>query len=712
MSTLLHLSDLHLGNPEPHQYIDDHKSPIAMGDRRAQRDVLRETLLALEDDRTLASVDAVIVSGDLTNRSDPSGFKEFPELMAPVFRSVQPENVVVVPGNHDVPWEPGPGIPGRYDGFLQATRAQRLVTPLLDGQDFDHAGPLTSRGAGPHVLEGDDFLVIPINSSNFCWGKEPLDDVAAEELLTAPASELAKLVEQLRRHDVARVSNAQIKQLLEMLRTDQPLLFQPELEDTRVRIAVLHHQLLPIGPAEELKSFESLTNLGAVRELFAQLGISIVLHGHKHESALYWDFVADRRGLDHPPHRMLVGAAPATFKARQPIGRLLHIGPRQAARDVVIEDVLAAPGPAGTPTRGSRQRARLWRRPRIDAVADAMALEGATVAEVYAQVQSVFEGRLHREPLHDLVCTITEPDDAGQVPAGYPPIRGVATPQEWMDDLVEWWQLREPQLLQHVTFNHGERIYRRWGDQVARAVRTLENGSVSTTRAVIMLLDPRTDGHPTGDFPSFVLVQLQIVARHGRRELDCTGYFRKQEMRYWWPINVAELARVQRDVVKALPAETGAVRRGTLRTITGYAAVEDKLPAVALAAIDRAVDQHPEHLWGMAYAVAHGDESEKAGVRALWDGYLLELDPTDDESSDVLTTSYRGLSDIASMIRWMKANDRPVGEALEDLIGFYASLQEQPGPILSTKSTVAGVRKRLAALRDALDSDLGPSSTP
>src|SRR4051794_33886856 len=110
MSTLLHLSDLHLGEPEDHQVIDSFRSRIAVGDRpRAQRDVLREALATLAKDHRLPHIDAVIVSGDLTNRSSQDGFDEFPEVLAPIAELVGAENVLVVPGNHDVPWEHGPG---------------------------------------------------------------------------------------------------------------------------------------------------------------------------------------------------------------------------------------------------------------------------------------------------------------------------------------------------------------------------------------------------------------------------------------------------------------------------------------------------------------------------------------------------------------------------------------------------------------------------
>lgn len=44
MTSILHISDLHLGPPEDWQWVDDHKNEIASADRRAPKDVLAETI--------------------------------------------------------------------------------------------------------------------------------------------------------------------------------------------------------------------------------------------------------------------------------------------------------------------------------------------------------------------------------------------------------------------------------------------------------------------------------------------------------------------------------------------------------------------------------------------------------------------------------------------------------------------------------------------
>jgi 3',5'-cyclic AMP phosphodiesterase CpdA len=195
MSGVLHLSDLHLGKPGDHQWLDDHKASIAGSDRRAERDVLRETITAFADDGGLDKVEAVVVSGDLTNRGGSDGFDEFAELMQLITAHVAPEKILVVPGNHDVPREHGPGDPERYTEFLRVTREQGFVTPLLDGVDFDDGGALSGQGGErQHLVYGKRFAIV-------------------EELLSVDPDKISEATKALRRHDIPRVSNAQMTAL-------------------------------------------------------------------------------------------------------------------------------------------------------------------------------------------------------------------------------------------------------------------------------------------------------------------------------------------------------------------------------------------------------------------------------------------------------------------------------------------------------------------
>lgn len=686
---------------------------MASGDRRAEKAVLTETLQALEADGALADVDAVVISGDLTNAAQPGGLTEFAELGERLAACVSRDQILVVPGNHDVPREHGPGDPQRYDEFRRVTRELGFATPLLDGIDFDADGRLEPEARRhPHVVQNERFVVVPLNSSHFCWGTEPLPDQVVENLLSvAEPDDVAAATEEIRRHDVPRVSNAQMSAIAHLL-TELSLDLQSSAEG-RVCVGVLHHQLLPVSAREEFKSFESLTNLGAVREFLVALGAQVLLHGHKHESALYWDHVSDQRRLSAPPARLLVNAAPGKFRPGLLVARTLEIGGGLSAPEVRIEEVFAAERRGGAIRRATAERARLWDSPAAAAKTESRVVRGETASETYARVQSLFAGRPPGEALRHLVCEVAGPDGAERVPTDYPAPGDPATVQAWMTDLVDWWQLPEPQLGQGVAFNHGDRLYRRWGDQVERAANLLSAaapGDAATTRATILLIDPRTEASwETSEFPSFVSVQLQLVPAGMGWRLDCTGYFRKQEMRYWWPINVAELARVQKAVSRAITIGESHPRRGVLRTITAYAIAEERLPAVAVPAVDRAVDQRPEDLWRMAYSLIEPAKARAdSQLRTTWHRYLDELRPTG-TADKIPAMSRRGLQTV---VRFVEAVSPPASsaalDALRAVCNLYRLFRDPEGA--DPEATREEATERLETLEAELDALLGGAS--
>jgi predicted MPP superfamily phosphohydrolase len=700
---ILHLSDLHLGPIAASQYLDHHRQPLS-SDRLAQRDVLKVTLDSLASSGILDDIEAVVVTGDLTNRGKREGFDFFANLAEILCGPVEPENVIVVPGNHDVCKEHPPGDPKRYAPFLAATRDLGFATPLLDGIDFGPDGELSALAdRHPHLVRGRDFTVMPLNSSHYCWVTEPLPHSLREELDSLSEQQLDQATEELRTHDMPRVSNPQMLALRAYLAGQDPI---PE---TNLCLAALHHQLLPVDAREELKSFEGLTNLGAVREFLADLSVDVVLHGHKHAAALYWDYIAVAEGLTVPPQRVLVSAAPARFAPGLAVGRILELGPSPLAPELAIEEIHAGRPYGSEPEIVPLERARIWR-PQVGADTSAELIAAEDFDAAYARLQSRFADLPEETALRYLICEISRAEGLDRPPAGYPePHSG------WFADLVEWWQFSEPSFDTEVTFNHGDRIRRRWGDQVGRAAHLLSDAiphEITTTRASILLLDPERESSPPGDdeFPSFVSIQLQLVERAGAYELDCTGYFRKQEMRYWWPINVAELGRVQAEVLKAIRSGERAVRGGTIRTIAAHAIAKGSIPAVAHPAIDRAVDRQPAELWRLAYGLLQpGQVTDRSAMRAHWDHYLEDLRPS--VADKLPARSRRGLQ---AVLEFTKVGTAGAGAdsaimALGELVSFYSTSdfnQLDPSPVVSL------LNSRLAAFERALDEHYGPVAVP
>jgi hypothetical protein len=222
------------------------------------------------------------------------------------------------------------------------------------------------------------------------------------------------------------------------------------------------------------------------------------------------------------------------------------------------------------------------------------------------------------------------------------------------------------------------------------------------------LVDPQTEGSPPGEgeFPSFVSIQLQLVERDGAYELDCTGSFRKQEMRYWWAINVAELARVQREVLKAMSSPERPLVTGRIRTVTAYAIARNVIPVVAHAAIDRAVDREPLELWKLSFGLLQPEQvPDPAALRERWEHYLEDLRPRPGDDG-LPALSRRGLKEV---LAFAGVSSRGPGapavlSALKELVGFYAVVDPDPD---DPAEILANLRQRLGAFEAALDEQYG-----
>lgn len=644
MAWILHLSDPHLGDVAAWQKLDDEKVLTPQEDLATTQTVFRRTLASVREYIDAVGLpDAVVVSGDLTVAHHESGFAAFGELLDD-YASVFParENVVVVPGNHDVDWDDEPGQPARYDRFCAATRGKGCVTPLLDGVDFKLAGPAQLNDGvvdEPHVVEHEDFLIVPINSSNWCgtmtsirggWSDAEWEAALAaldHEVRVKALDELKKL----RQQDMARVSERQIDCLRQLFEAKGIAVERGQ--DPRPRIAVLHHQLLPVSTRVEVKPFEALTNLGLVRETLRDFGIDVVLHGHKHEGAIYWDLA--RRASDPImfERRTLVIASPGQFKPSEPVMRALTFEGNRGARNVRVTDFNGLDAASTKLQEGQRLTLPLWLGQMESESEERTFVRGRTAHEAYARLCAQFElGGV--ATLTNVVCEIGDGADAGTVPPEYPDV-SAPDKQDWFESLVDWWQLRDSRLVREgvLEFNHGERIRSRWGDQVDRAARLLCHRDGSS-RGLVLLIAPDETGlkreetpPEDGTYPAFALAEFTLVTRNGRRELDCFAYFRKQEMRYWWPINAAELKQLQDDVRRQLDKDHRA-DPGRIVTFSAIALYGDEVPRVAVTELDRAVDDEGA-IWEMVAAVAFPDSAAAANGRSRWARALEELEAKD-----------------------------------------------------------------------------------
>jgi 3',5'-cyclic AMP phosphodiesterase CpdA len=713
---ILHISDPHLGDVSPGQTLDDEKQVLeSQPDLETTQTVFKRTLKALgRFVKDNGKPEVVVISGDLAYQAHSSGFAAFKALLRER-ADILPEKrsqIVVVPGNHDVVWDEAPGTLQRYKGFLAASRAQRCVTPLLDGIDFDaETGELFDVARRhPHVASTAHVLAVALNTSNYCGvlaaPRRAMSEEKWREALEPLGRERDRLMKELRRlrqHDMPRISRAQIQALGAYFET-MGLPRRAE-DDPRLRVAVLHHQLLPVSTREERKPFESLVNLGEVRAMLQDYGFELVLHGHKHESGMYWD-IATEGELTAPVRRILVISSPGHFDVNDPTMRAIMLTGPATARNARIITFKGAGPHRQQAVRDDGELVPLWlgddQPPRGQTLINA-----PTTHLAYARLCALFELR-DGEQLQNLVCRIEHSSDAGAAPPDLPMV-SADDPQAWLSGLVDWWQRERSELVSRglLPFNHGERIYRRWGDQVERAIEML-NARDDSSRALVALVAPGETGRYPGDprpldrgsFPAFALAEFSVRERGEERYLDCFGYFRKQEMQYWWPVNVAELARLQEKVRAGL---SPAASTGRLVTFSAIALWKDTLPRVAVPVVDLLVEE-PGRLLEMAAAVAFPGTATTQAI-SDWRHVLRDLagarrgaPPRVSAGVDILRDDVARLAPAAS-----GAGLGAIRTALEELRDQYEAHEDRDElPPAAAKLVTKAVRRLTIAVTRVL----------
>jgi 3',5'-cyclic AMP phosphodiesterase CpdA len=644
MSLLLHLSDLHLGNAPAEDAVGDYKvEAVADKDRVTRLRLLRDTLKALpgwlaDNDEKL---DGIIITGDVTTRGRQQGFEELPDLLSELGRALpEPTHIVVVPGNHDVAWGTLAGSAERYRAFIEGTRKAGYVTPLLDGIDYEGDRP---RPPDRPILIGNDFAVAAINSADMCGVLEPFPAGIEEELERLRndgliSEGLQGEIRRVRMYDMPRISQRQMAALADLL---------DQVPAGRVRIAALHHQLAPVREEEEVKPFESIVNVGAFTAFLGDAGIDVIAHGHKHADHVQIVGLTSAAGEQRAAVVASCGTIGGTAGTGREIAKLIRIGsdlPTLRRVEILTVPAVGAGRKLRKISRVYDQQA--WRPPGATRIT---VISGKTATEVHEQLLDTAD-RAGHNPIRDVICVVDDGSTALEPPASYPwPETSTTELREWFNDIVSWWQ--DPRRSDGKPFTHGQRLHDWSGDRAhdqLEAITKILSLDTTTSRGVAVLVNPDTDNvaDKTNEFPSFSLLQLWV--KDGA--LNCTAFFRKQEMTYWWAVNAAEIARIQARVLQALNSSQERLITGAIRTYASEAVFSDRLPKVNVPRLDRQFWQDPDSLRVLAVAVADHMPDRDSDIRTLMsllDDWAPEAEAPPVDGAPVPT---RGLAALASML--------------------------------------------------------------
>jgi 3',5'-cyclic AMP phosphodiesterase CpdA len=649
--TFLHLTDCHLSSAI------DIKAQLKGVEQQSRSEILRTSLRGLAETlkEKRIKLDAVLFSGDGTFQGDPDGQVLLREMLLNTLVEVgisKPSQIVATPGNHDIVAKSEPSKSTRYELFHKAwINTDSVIVPFLDG-----IHEIEQLSFSTHVLEAPDrsWAVFPINTAN--WSQTSLSEDENEGLALlkkyveeSKKPEIIKALEKVCSHDVARVSKDQLEALRKLVQQTQK---------GCLKIAVLHHHLLPVNSNEEVKTFADITNLGHFREVLHELGFHIIVHGHKHATAAYYDAPFPNKSYSESTHPILVVSG-GTFG---PTGN--H--PNTPLQLIEIDDLPHAPickvMDIGAPISGCALKLpdtfstyRLWEE--SPSSKGPVSIYGTSIDDVYARAKQTIE----KFPERTMICTIdfqTEDEDA--FPLTYPHWGNHAEKRDWFRETVKWWQLPASQIETRIPYIHGSRLRRFGGslDQIKRVIRLLREEK-KTSKAIALIIDP---GRDFGEKPFASFCFVQFCLRSNNR-LDCIGYYRAQEFHHWWPVNVAELRHLQLDIAK----ETG-IDPGEITTISPYPRLSENIrqpTKVAVPLIDQWVDNHPKRIAQIALALAnHGGESHEEGIK-LWERCLDDFErAATDFHKDGIQVSIEGLRLLKD---WLNAASGP--DPIIDLIG-------------------------------------------
>ncbi|MBM7116902.1 metallophosphoesterase [Archangium primigenium] len=285
---ILHLSDLHITAGD---------DPIGL------LQPLAADLQQRSEDLSVEQLDYLVVSGDITQRATPEEFMKAYEFISALLKrfSLTPERCIIVPGNHDLSWEPE----------VYTWRAKRHVdmhkypedSVLKQGQGYlvrDEAKyPERFKNFSKHFYESLFLKEYPLKAEEQCI---PL--LFSETRLQFLAMNSAWQIDEYHQNH-SSISSSALSRGLDRAELDlHEARKSGDLpENTPVlRLAVCHH---PITGNEKIQEDAFVERLG-------QQDFGVFLHGHVHE---------ERADLlnPHVPHRSLhvIGAGSFGASARE-----------------------------------------------------------------------------------------------------------------------------------------------------------------------------------------------------------------------------------------------------------------------------------------------------------------------------------------------------------------------------------------------------------
>lgn len=237
----------------------------------------------------------VIVSGDLveTGGHEPGEFeraKNFLSELAIALKLPDKKRIFVVPGNHDVNWYKGVDLKDRFADYFNAV--QEFSSPELT-----ETGLTIYHQDLSNLVHNISLEVTLFISPTYSGVPDPtVEEIQHRVRKLQEGIDEKEILGDFKLLDIAAIGADQRTQI-------QP----PKNGDNPIRIAVLHHHLLPDNQLE-VSQFESVVDAGRMLDVLMANNYDLVLTGHKHNRRLVQLRNKERKGA------IDVYTAPSLFK--------------------------------------------------------------------------------------------------------------------------------------------------------------------------------------------------------------------------------------------------------------------------------------------------------------------------------------------------------------------------------------------------------------
>lgn len=288
-------------------------------------------------------------------------------------------------------------------------------------------------------------------------------------------------------------------------------------------------------------------------------------------------------------------------------------------------------------------------------------------------------------PLHNVLLQFPAAGLDSALAEAYPFKNADETSAQALAEIVRWWQYPTVPSGPAKRFNHGSRLRSRDGewDQIPQVIEAIQNDPRST-KGHATLQSHRPGYADTNGHPSLCDVFFALRWEDERCLLDVSATFRKLELRYWWIVNVHELASLQRLVIeelskgaKRISAEPGDIATFAFRAVVSP---EGAAPEVAIHALDRAHLFRPDDISDLVATLSkkpqkHPKKDREKSRYRVWDGFLRELMPSEKMNEDGFPVCLDGLGALAGQVKIL--SETSVGLSIKSLAAHLSDLLDE-----------------------------------